>query len=317
MRTKLWASSVAMVALALCGVLYLVLVVFAYRPADQTIDMTVELPNSGGLMETSPVTINGLQIGKVTSLAEGNGRVIAKLKVNATYDIPVDSEISVANLSAVGEQYINFGPRSTAGPFFADGVTIPINRVTRPLTITGALNGLSDLFDQVYPEDINNILSGATESVAGVQPNIARLVKAGSLFATTVRQNKDLVGRVFSMIAGATTESDHGPELAKKSVERLATTFLPEIPAILDDAIKIVDSSRGTEIIPYIKVIHKLLGYLELIVGPDIEPIIDIVRPILLDPIHGIHIDANEAMDVLMGIFPNGKGMRLLVNIPR
>ncbi|GAB20123.1 Mce family protein [Gordonia effusa NBRC 100432] len=316
MRSKILLSSIAMVTLALCGVVYLTLGVFEYRPTQRSFNLTVELPNSGGLMETSPVTINGLQIGKVTSLKEGSGNVIAELEVDAAYQIPLDSEISVANLSAVGEQYINFGPRTTKGPFYSDGAKIAANRVTRPITITGALNGLNDMFDQVYPEDINNILKGASDSVAGVQPNIARMVRAASLFATTVRQNKELVGRALSLIAGATTESDRGPELAKEAAQRLAAMFLPEIPGIIDDAIQIVDSSRGVKIIPYHDMVHRIIGYIELLVA-DVAPILDIIQPILLDPIHTIKIDVNKAMDAMLAAFPNGKGMRLLINIPR
>ena len=149
MRGKIAVSAAAMVALALAGASYLVVGVFKYDPGESTVHLVVELPSSGGLMETSPVTMNGLQIGKVTALDESMSGVVADLAVESSYPIPMDSVVTVANLSAIGEQYLNFAPKTAQGPYFADGARISGSQVVPPLTITRALNGLDDLMGQV------------------------------------------------------------------------------------------------------------------------------------------------------------------------
>ncbi|MBJ8346721.1 MlaD family protein [Antrihabitans sp. YC2-6] len=317
MRGKIAVSAAAMVALALAGASYLVVGVFKYDPGESTVHLVVELPSSGGLMETSPVTMNGLQIGKVTALDESMSGVVADLAVESSYPIPMDSVVTVANLSAIGEQYLNFAPKTAQGPYFADGARISGSQVVPPLTITRALNGLDDLMGQVRPDDINRLLRSADVAVDGVRPNIARLVHAGSMFATTLRQNRDLVSRLLQFVAGASAASGESQEAAAEAIGRLGATLIPELPALIDDAITIVDSSGGTKIAPYTPLLSKLIGYIELLLGPDTEPILDILQPVLFDPIRSLPIDANKVMDVLLQAFPNGHGMRLLVEIPK
>ena len=50
--------------------------------------------------------------------------------------MPADSAISVENLSAAGEQYIDFKPKLIAPPYFSDGTVIPADRVAQ--LVTGA-----------------------------------------------------------------------------------------------------------------------------------------------------------------------------------
>jgi phospholipid/cholesterol/gamma-HCH transport system substrate-binding protein len=317
MKTKLIVSSVAMIAMALAGFAYLVIGVFKYDPGAKTAHLIVELPSSGGLMETSPVTMNGLQIGRVTALEESASGVVAHLAVDASYRISMGAIVTVANLSAVGEQYLNFAPKTTEGPYIEDGATISGSQVVPPLTITRALNGLNDVLGQIRPDDVNNILHGADVATDGVRPNIQKLVRAGSMFATTLRQNRELVSRLLQFVAGASETSVDSQEAAAAAIERLGRTLIPELPAMLDDVITIVDSSGGQKLAPFTPIVSKLIGYIEALLGPDTEPILDILQPALFDPIRDLPVDSNKVMDVLLQAFPNGHGMRVLVDIPK
>lgn len=317
MKAKIVVSAAAMIVMALAGTSYLVVGVFKYDPRATKVHLVVELPSSGGLMETSPVTLNGLQIGRLTALEESSTGVVADLSVDGAYRIPMDAIVTVANLSAVGEQYLNFAPKSTEGPYFEDGARIAGSQVVPPLTITRALNGLDDLVGQIRPADVNAILHGADVAVDGVRPNIERLVKAGSMFATTLRQNRELVSRLLQFVAGASTASGESQQAATAAIERLARTLIPELPAFLDDVIAIVDASGGVQIATFTPLVTKLVGYLEALLGPDTEPILDILQPVLFDPLRNLPIDSNKVMDVLLQAFPNGHGMRVLVDIPK
>lgn len=56
-------------------------------------------------MDTSQVLLRGLKVGNVAAIAVTEHGLAATLKLDAAYDIPLDSEVRIANLSAAGEQY--------------------------------------------------------------------------------------------------------------------------------------------------------------------------------------------------------------------
>ena len=91
------------------------------------------LPNSGGLYEGSQVTIRGVKVGEVKKMhVEPKG-----LKLDITLEqgtkLPKDSVMSVHNLSAVGEQYLDFVPESSQGPFAENGTVLAGDESSLPI----------------------------------------------------------------------------------------------------------------------------------------------------------------------------------------
>ncbi|GAB0101752.1 hypothetical protein JMUB6875_07160 [Nocardia sp. JMUB6875] len=316
MTRKILVSALAMALMAVSATLYLTYGVFGFKPGARTYALSVLLPNSGGLMETSPVTLNGLQVGRVRGLAKAEHGVLAHLAVESRYRIPMDAQVIVANLSAVGEQYINFAPKSAVGPYFPDGALVPDGQVTQPITMAQALGGIQGVMNQLDTDAINEILRGADTAIRDVGPSIAKLVNSGSMFSTTLRQNRELIQRLLSFAAGAASQSNgEKMTLLRSSAERLATTFAPELPALLDQFIGITVSSGGTQVIPFIPMLKRLMQYIAVLVG-DGGAAVEVIRPYLLDPLEGVDLDPGKTMDGLLAAFPEGKGFRLLVDIP-
>ncbi|WP_137022912.1 MlaD family protein, partial [Streptomyces albus] len=85
----------------------------------------VELARTGGLYEHANVTYRGVSVGRVGTIDLTDSGVAAELKIKKSAPrIPTDLEAVVANLSAVGEQYLDLRPDTGDGPYLAEGSVI-------------------------------------------------------------------------------------------------------------------------------------------------------------------------------------------------
>ena len=85
------------------------------------------LPSSGGLFEGSEVTYRGVKIGEVDAMDVTRDGLRLDLALKEGTELPLDSAMYVHNLSAVGEQYLDFEPQSGKGPYAGSGDTIEGN----------------------------------------------------------------------------------------------------------------------------------------------------------------------------------------------
>lgn len=116
----------------------------------------VMLANAGGLHDRSDVTYRGQYIGTVTDVHLTSTGVEADLSLNSSVAVPIDSEIVVADLSAVGEQYLDIRPRTATGPFLRDGSVIA-QAVVTPLPAWRVFAGVQRLLSQISPTDLASI----------------------------------------------------------------------------------------------------------------------------------------------------------------
>lgn len=116
----------------------------------------VMLQNAGGLHDHSDVTYRGQYIGTVTSVRLTSQGVEANLKLNASVKVPTDSALVVADLSAVGEQYLDIRPNTAAGPYLHNGSIIDQN-VTTPLPAWEVFAHVQRLLSQIDPADLVTI----------------------------------------------------------------------------------------------------------------------------------------------------------------
>src|ERR1700744_3610458 len=101
--------------------------------------VSVDLPASGGLYQTSVVNYRGSEVGTVKSVDVTQNGVRAVLSLKSDIAIPSDVTAAVHSRSAVGEQFLELTPRSgtvkDTGPKLRDGDVIPVGRVRVPVDI--------------------------------------------------------------------------------------------------------------------------------------------------------------------------------------
>ena len=121
-----------------------------------TYQVTVELSNAAGLHDNSDVTYRGQYIGTVKQVRLDKNGVIATLTIEDSVKIPVNTQVVVADLSAVGEQYLDFRPNTDSGPYLGDRSVIATN-ITTPLPTWQVFADVQRLVGNIAPTDIESI----------------------------------------------------------------------------------------------------------------------------------------------------------------
>src|SRR5690348_14685780 len=114
---RLWLSLIGVIVVLLITLAYLFNNVLDTPLLRGTKTINVELTSTGGLFEGSSVTYRGVKVGKVHQIKLTKNGVVAKVVITSSDEIPVDSLVKVRSLSPVGEQYLDFQPKTSKGPY--------------------------------------------------------------------------------------------------------------------------------------------------------------------------------------------------------
>ncbi|MET0897650.1 MAG: MlaD family protein [Mycobacterium sp.] len=138
-RRKNWLSAGALVLTLVLATGYLLIGALRVNPFASSYRITIELPESAGLLPNQDVTLRGVPIGRVERLDITPAGVNAVVTVESSAPIPESSRVRVSGLSAAGEQYIEFAADSDAGPFLSDGSVVGLGRATTPVSLADLL----------------------------------------------------------------------------------------------------------------------------------------------------------------------------------
>jgi len=133
-------------------------------------DVTLELPEAGGLYRFSNVTYRGVEVGKVGEVELTRNGVKATMSLNSSAKIPADLEASVRSVSAVGEQYVDLRPRTDSPPYLHDGSVIHAGPSAIPQPVGPVLDQASALVGTI-PKKSCTICS-TSRSTRSTAPNM-------------------------------------------------------------------------------------------------------------------------------------------------
>ena len=177
------------------------------------------------------MTLRGVNIGKVESLQVQPQSVQANLTIDDDVKINRNSLVSALGLSAAGEQYVDFTPTTSSGPYFTDGDTIEVNQthVTAPFPalLESSLNVISQ---------INSVKLRATVSSL----DTALTPEAGQ--TNQLRVFFDAAGTVFTDLRRVLPETT---KLIQQTGTILATTanVQPDLGTAVSGASAVVNSA--------------------------------------------------------------------------
>jgi phospholipid/cholesterol/gamma-HCH transport system substrate-binding protein len=172
----------------------------------------VELPETGGLFEHANVTYRGVSVGRVGPIRLTDDGVEASLRINdSAPDIPDRLQAVVANLSAVGEQYIDLRPSTDNGPYLHDGSRIVRADTQTPAPVTNLLTSVNDLAASVPLDSLRTVVDEFGQAFSGQAGNLQALLDASGRLISAADTN--LPGNVQLMTDAQTvlsTQADEG-----------------------------------------------------------------------------------------------------------
>ena len=195
-RTWIQLSILTLVTVVSCGAM-----AFNFMKLPSTLfgigeyNVAVDLPQSGGLYQTSVVTYRGTDVGQVKSVEVTATGVRAVLAMRSGVKVPSDVQASAHSRSAIGEQYIELTPLpgkngEHSRPLRA-GDVIPAGRVDVPVDV-GHLLDITNRALQAIPRDnLRTVIDETNRAVGGLGPELSRIVDGSTALAIAGGQTVD------------------------------------------------------------------------------------------------------------------------------
>jgi phospholipid/cholesterol/gamma-HCH transport system substrate-binding protein len=152
-------------------------------------DVTVELPESGGLYTRSNVTYLGTEVGQVKDVRLTGDGVEAVLSLQSAVSIPADLDAEVHSQTAVGEQYVELVPRNDTSPPLKSGDVISRSRASVPPDVNALLDATNRGLQAIPGDNLKTVIDESYTAFAGLGPEISRLVKGSTTLASDARKN--------------------------------------------------------------------------------------------------------------------------------
>ncbi|WP_418059280.1 MCE family protein [Pimelobacter simplex] len=153
--------------------------------------VTASLPGSGGLFEGSEVTYRGVKIGRVSRMDTTEDGVDLTLDLKDGTKLPRDAPMFVHNLSAVGEQYLDFQPPDDKGPYAENGTRFTGSDKSLPVDEGDLLVDLSRFVDSVDKGNLQTVVEELGLMFNDTGTDLQQLLDGGQAFIAEASEHTD------------------------------------------------------------------------------------------------------------------------------
>jgi len=197
-------TRVKLVAFALIAVLVLAFTGFHYADLGRYLGsrgyyvVSLDLADGGGIYQGADVTYRGVSVGRVGAMRLTATGVEVDLDISTSAPpIPAGLHAVVADLSAVGEQYVDLRPDRSVGPYLADGSVIPERDTLLPLPVTSVLEDINTLATTLPLGALRTLTDELATGFANQGANLQALLDGNSALVhgadSTVPQQTKLI----------------------------------------------------------------------------------------------------------------------------
>jgi phospholipid/cholesterol/gamma-HCH transport system substrate-binding protein len=172
--------------------------------------VSADFADSGGIFKGSEATYRGITVGRVEALQLKENGVLVRVRFNRGTRIPTDTIAVVENRSAVGEQYIDFQPRTARGPMLRAGSVVPRVDTRSPVRIDSLLLHVDRTVKSVDHQQLGIVVDELGNAFADGGTDLQRLLDSGD------------------------------------ALTRAATEALPQTIKLIDDGKIVLDTQKAT-----------------------------------------------------------------------
>jgi phospholipid/cholesterol/gamma-HCH transport system substrate-binding protein len=266
MKLKDLASFVAFAVMIMVAVGYIGSLGIRIGPPSNRTNVSMTVPDVNGLVVGSNILLRGVPVGKVSEITSSLDHATIDFFIDGRYRVPVDSDVRLDNLSALGESYIGLMPRTQDGPMLQDGAEIATDRVIQPPSISELTTSVVRVVNQLDPDALKRIIDEADTALPDpntVLPNISHAVdvlnntvadmhgRGRALLDNfqTLLRNADWVGPVLADLAPSVRTTgeymQHTLFSTFKVVNAGAPATLYNTMAFLDRIVRFLDNNAG------------------------------------------------------------------------
>lgn len=277
---------IAFVVLSAFGITYVAAsyLGFVDRVLGRGITVHATLPTSGGLFEGSEVTYRGVKIGKISQMSTTKDGLEIDMALKDGTELPLDSPMFVHNLSAVGEQYLDFEPPDDDPPYAKNGSTIAGSIKSLPVDEADLLVQLDSFVNSVDKSSLQVLIRELGVMFNDTGRPLQQLLDSGGQFIDEASSHTDQTIQLLeSGLTVLSTQQNEGENIRSFSHDlRLLTDTLRTSDR---DLRGVLDGTPGTA-----REVQKLME--------DLEPTL----PVLLSDLIGVnqvvvaHLDGVEQL---------------------
>ncbi len=199
-------------------------------PAHRT-DVSMQVADVNGLVVGSNVLLRGVPVGKVSKVRTSVDRATVDFYIADQFHVPVDSDVRLENLSALGESYIELIPRSQQGPMFRNGDRIATESVIQPASISELATSFARVLKQLDSGSLQRITAEADTALPPPNTVLPNLSRTSSLLRNTAAdlhgRGRELLDNVQVLLGNA---GWLGPVLA--DLTPMVDTFNPHLRSL-------------------------------------------------------------------------------------
>ena len=289
-RRSVKVQLVVFVLISILGVAYVGLNYVGVHVTSGPFTVKLMLTDTGGIFPNAAVSERGVDIGRVGSMRlTPEHQVEVELKIKSGTKISATGlKATVANLSAVGEQYVDLEPATTDAPFLVKNSVIPASAATVPLDDATLLVNLDRLVNSVDKAHLATMIEELGRGLQDVGPSLQALIDNGNALTqaaidslpqqlkliddsvTVLDTQRDVAAQLKSWAASFASFSDQlrqsDPDLraifdngiiASKQLQGLLVDNESALPTLLGNLITF--NSIQQVRLPYVKAILQLL----------------------------------------------------------
>ncbi len=179
---------IAITVIAFTGIHYASVGRYVGLPGYYVVRM--DLRDAGGIFTNADVTYRGVSVGRVGAMRLTATGVQADLDINDSAPrIPARVQAVVADLSAVGEQYVDLRPTASGGPYLTAHSVIPAGATQVPLPVISLLTNIDGLVTSVPQQSLRTVVNELGHAFQGQGPSLQVLLDTGSSFTKAASEN--------------------------------------------------------------------------------------------------------------------------------